>query len=205
MSFVTLKLGAAAAVLARGLGPATPLPRRTRSTSRSSPTGPAPSPAPAFRSPTACTTICEMLNQRDGGIGGVKLVIEECETGYDTKKGVECYEGDEGQEPGRGESVVDRHHAAAHPEGRRRQDPDPVHGLRPFAPRPAATSSRGCSTRRSPIGTALSVLHQVHRREGGRARQAQGQEDRLPPSRRAASARSRSRCSRRLRRISASS
>ena len=24
-----------------------------------------------------------MLNQRDGGIGGVKLVIEECETGYD--------------------------------------------------------------------------------------------------------------------------
>jgi len=34
----------------------------------------------------------QMLNERDGGIGGVKLVIEECETGYDTKKGVECYE-----------------------------------------------------------------------------------------------------------------
>src|ERR671912_2891198 len=34
----------------------------------------------------------EMLNQRDGGIGGVRIVIEECETGYDTKKGVECYE-----------------------------------------------------------------------------------------------------------------
>jgi branched-chain amino acid transport system substrate-binding protein len=33
-----------------------------------------------------------MLNERDGGIGGVKLAIEECETGYDTKKGVECYE-----------------------------------------------------------------------------------------------------------------
>ncbi|MCA0425342.1 MAG: ABC transporter substrate-binding protein, partial [Proteobacteria bacterium] len=33
-----------------------------------------------------------LLNERDGGIGGVKLVIEECETGYDTKKGVECYE-----------------------------------------------------------------------------------------------------------------
>ena len=29
-----------------------------------------------------------MLNERDGGIGGVKLVLEECETGYDTKKGV---------------------------------------------------------------------------------------------------------------------
>src|SRR6201991_906882 len=34
----------------------------------------------------------QMLNDRDGGIGGVKLAIEECETGYDTKKGVECYE-----------------------------------------------------------------------------------------------------------------
>ena len=33
-----------------------------------------------------------MLNERDGGIGGVKLLIEECETGYDTKKGLECYE-----------------------------------------------------------------------------------------------------------------
>ncbi|WP_026379907.1 ABC transporter substrate-binding protein [Afifella pfennigii] len=37
-----------------------------------------------------------MLNERDGGIGGVKLTIEECETGYDTQKGVECYEGTKG-------------------------------------------------------------------------------------------------------------
>ena len=28
----------------------------------------------------------QMLNERDGGIGGVKLVVEECETSYDTKK-----------------------------------------------------------------------------------------------------------------------
>jgi branched-chain amino acid transport system substrate-binding protein len=41
----------------------------------------------------------EMLNQRDGGIGGVKLAIEECETGYDTKKGVECYEAVKGRNP----------------------------------------------------------------------------------------------------------
>jgi branched-chain amino acid transport system substrate-binding protein len=33
-----------------------------------------------------------LLNERDGGIGGAKIVVEECETGYDTKKGVECYE-----------------------------------------------------------------------------------------------------------------
>ena len=41
----------------------------------------------------------EMLNQRDGGIGGVKLIIEECETGYDTKKGLECYEAIKGKSP----------------------------------------------------------------------------------------------------------
>lgn len=39
----------------------------------------------------------EMLNQRDGGIGGVKIVIEECETGYDAQKGVECYESTKGK------------------------------------------------------------------------------------------------------------
>jgi branched-chain amino acid transport system substrate-binding protein len=30
-----------------------------------------------------------MLNERDGGINGVKIrMVEECETGYDTQKGV---------------------------------------------------------------------------------------------------------------------
>lgn len=41
----------------------------------------------------------EMLNQRDGGIGGVKLALEECETGYDTKKGLECYEAVKDKKP----------------------------------------------------------------------------------------------------------
>jgi branched-chain amino acid transport system substrate-binding protein len=40
-----------------------------------------------------------MLNERDGGIGGVRLDIEECETGYDTKKGVECWESIKGKNP----------------------------------------------------------------------------------------------------------
>jgi branched-chain amino acid transport system substrate-binding protein len=39
----------------------------------------------------------EMLNRRDGGIGGVKIAIEECETGYDAQKGVECYESTKGK------------------------------------------------------------------------------------------------------------
>ena len=33
-----------------------------------------------------------LLNERDGGINGVKIAVEECETQYDTKQGVECYE-----------------------------------------------------------------------------------------------------------------
>ncbi|MEM6938822.1 MAG: ABC transporter substrate-binding protein [Pseudomonadota bacterium] len=37
-----------------------------------------------------------LLNERDGGIGGVPVRIEECETGYNTEKGVECYESTKG-------------------------------------------------------------------------------------------------------------
>jgi branched-chain amino acid transport system substrate-binding protein len=33
-----------------------------------------------------------MVNERDGGINGVKLSWEECETEYNNAKGVECYE-----------------------------------------------------------------------------------------------------------------
>ncbi len=45
-----------------------------------------------------------MLNARDGGIGGERLIVEECETGYDTKKGVQCYD-----------SVKDRNPAVINP------------------------------------------------------------------------------------------
>jgi branched-chain amino acid transport system substrate-binding protein len=45
-----------------------------------------------------------MLNERDGGIGGQRLIVEECETGYDTKKGVQCYD-----------SVKDRHPVVINP------------------------------------------------------------------------------------------
>jgi len=38
-----------------------------------------------------------MLNERDGGVGGVKVKVEECETGYNAQKGVECYESTKGR------------------------------------------------------------------------------------------------------------
>ncbi|MEY8829128.1 ABC transporter substrate-binding protein [Sedimentitalea sp. XS_ASV28] len=33
-----------------------------------------------------------LLNERDGGIGGEMIQVPECETAYNTEKGVECYE-----------------------------------------------------------------------------------------------------------------
>ena len=38
-----------------------------------------------------------LLNERDGGIGGVKINAIECETQYKTDKGVECYENTKGK------------------------------------------------------------------------------------------------------------
>ena len=40
-----------------------------------------------------------LVNERDGGIGGVKVTYEECETGYATDRGVECYERLKGKGP----------------------------------------------------------------------------------------------------------
>jgi branched-chain amino acid transport system substrate-binding protein len=41
----------------------------------------------------------KLVNERDGGVNGVKLTFEECETGYATDRGVECYERLKGKGP----------------------------------------------------------------------------------------------------------
>ncbi|GAA6200854.1 ABC transporter substrate-binding protein [Aquicoccus sp. SU-CL01552] len=38
-----------------------------------------------------------LLNERDGGIGGEMVRVPECETAYNTEKGVECYESTKGE------------------------------------------------------------------------------------------------------------
>jgi branched-chain amino acid transport system substrate-binding protein len=38
-----------------------------------------------------------LLNERDGGIGGVPVRVIECETAYNTERGVECYESTKGE------------------------------------------------------------------------------------------------------------
>lgn len=40
-----------------------------------------------------------LLNERDGGIGGVKILYDECDSAYNNDKGVECYEKMKGQGP----------------------------------------------------------------------------------------------------------
>src|SRR5437868_10959203 len=40
-----------------------------------------------------------LVNERDGGVNGVKIVYEECDTGYATDRGVECYERLKGKGP----------------------------------------------------------------------------------------------------------
>src|SRR5262249_23126156 len=34
----------------------------------------------------------KLINEKNGGINGVKIAFEECETGYATDRGLECYE-----------------------------------------------------------------------------------------------------------------
>jgi branched-chain amino acid transport system substrate-binding protein len=34
----------------------------------------------------------KLVNERDGGVNGIRISTEECETGYATDRGVECYE-----------------------------------------------------------------------------------------------------------------
>lgn len=47
-----------------------------------------------------------LLNERDGGINGVRLTFEECETAYNNDRGVECYERLKNRGP-TGATVVD--------------------------------------------------------------------------------------------------
>ena len=57
------------------------------------PTGAATAPfPPGIHSPAGLIEYLQMLNQRDGGINGVRLTWEVCETGLDAGRGVECFE-----------------------------------------------------------------------------------------------------------------
>ncbi|MFQ5773068.1 MAG: ABC transporter substrate-binding protein [Kiloniellaceae bacterium] len=92
MKFKTLFLGAAAGVLGvSALGASAALAQNEQFIPmlvyRTGPYAPSGIPvANGFRD------YYTLINKRDGGINGVKITFEECETEYNTKLGVECYE-----------------------------------------------------------------------------------------------------------------
>ena len=140
-----------------------------------------------------------LVNERDGGINGVKLLVEECETGYATDKGVECYERLKGKGPtgaaffnplstGITFALTEKTHAD--------KIPDHHHGIRP----------RRLQERRRVLLQLPAARHLLvgrrhrrpARRQGAwRCRQAQGQEDHASSFTTAPTARSRSRRCRR--------
>ena len=63
-----------------------------------------------------------LVNERDGGINGVKVVWEECETQYDTKQGVECYERLKGKNPVVVNPLQHGHHVHPDSQGGRGQE-----------------------------------------------------------------------------------
>ena len=85
----------------------------------------------------------------------------------------------QGQEAGRHQSLFDRHHAAADPEGRGRQDPGPVDGLWPLGLGGSATNFPWVFNPPATYWDGLSMIFKLHRRQGRRPRQAQGQDHRL--------------------------
>ena len=47
---------------------------------------------PAARATGGFIDYMNLINIRDGGVNGVKLTWDECETQYEVERGVECYE-----------------------------------------------------------------------------------------------------------------
>ena len=126
----------------------------------------------------------QLINERDGGVNGVKFIVEECETAYKNRPRGGVLRPPEEQARRRygHQPVVHRHHLRPDRKGDRRQDSDPVDGLRTHERR-----------RRQdiPLRVQLPVHllesgdrgHPVHRQRNGRHRQAEGPAVRLHLSR----------------------
>ena len=118
-----------------------------------------------------------LVNERDGGINGVKIAWEECETQYDTKQGVECYERLKAKNPVLVNPYSHGHHLPAHSQGPGGQGRRLLHGLRDDRCRRRALVPLGVRLPHHLLEPGLRG-GALHRRPGGRAREAEGQEDR---------------------------
>jgi Periplasmic binding protein len=120
-----------------------------------------------------------LINERDGGINGVKLVVEECDRlRHRPRRGM--LRAAEGQRPNRRRlciSTLDRITFALTEKGAARQDSAHHPGLRPLGvARRLAVPVELPATRHLLDGGRHHPA--AHRQEGRRVRQAQGQEDR---------------------------
>ena len=93
-----------------------------------------------------------LLNERDGGIGGVKIADRGVRDRLRHQEGPRCYERREGQEARRGQPVLDRHHLPLIPKASVDKIPilSMAYGLSASA---RGDIFPGCSTRRPPTGT----------------------------------------------------
>ena len=104
-------------------------PRPRRSSSRCWSTAPGPYAPSGIPIANGFVDYFTLINERDGGINGVKVAWEECETQYDTKQGVECYERLKGKSAGAGEPVL----APASPTSSSRRPPSTRSWSSPWA------------------------------------------------------------------------
>ena len=145
----------------------------------------------------------KLVNARDGGINGVKIVFEECDTGYATDRGVECYERLKGKGPTGAAYFIPLSTGITFA----------LTEKAPIDKIPIITMGYGRVgiARRLGIPVEFPAARHLldgrrhhpaaHRQEGRRVRQAQGQEDRAGLSRLALTARSRSRSCRSARKM----
>ena len=124
-----------------------------------------------------------MLDERDGGIGGARLVVEECETGYDTKKGVECYNLTKSRKSCRKHSVLDWNYPPVDPQSCGRQDTRFVNGLWTFRLRGRQRLSMDFQSASHLVGWRVGICETCSGGRG-RLRQAKGKDDRPRSSRR---------------------
>ena len=121
-----------------------------------------------------------LVNQRDGGVNGVKLTFEECETAYNNDRGVECYERLKDRGP-TGASVVNPYSTGITYALIERATADKIPILSMGYGRTDASDGRVFPyvfTRADDLLEPGVRADQVHRRAGRRHGQPAGQEDR---------------------------
>ena len=127
----------------------------------------------------------QLVNARDGGINGVKITYEECETGYATDRGVECYERLKGKGPTGAALFIPLSTGITYA----LTDKAPADKIPMITMGYGRTEARDGTRVPVELPAARHLLdrrrhhHPAHRQEGRRLRQAQGQEDRARLSR----------------------